>query len=413
MKIYFRFFIFILILACSFRNLEGTYSLKNEESEFFNLAANQSRTLPLQSPLRILFVVGSFPLLPETFIINQITGLIDRGHDIWIYSRNHSKVEKFHADITNYHLLDRTYFGELPEDLADFDIIYCQFGPLGKLFMQIKKEHQLKAKLITCFRGYDLTREINEKGRDIYKDLFREGDLFFPVCEYFKALLIDLGCNPKKIIVHHSGIDLSRFIFQSQFKEKNQEIFQIVSVNRLVEKKGTKYAIEAIDVLKHAYPQIRYTVVGDGELRNKIEKQIKYLGLEGIVKLFGWATQDEVIKILKTANLFILPSVTSRTDGNEEGIPNALKEAMAMGVPVISTNNAGIPELITHGVSGLLVESRDSQGLAKQIKFIIDNSRARRKMILNARLKVEAEFDVNKINDRVVEIFRDLLKKQK
>jgi colanic acid/amylovoran biosynthesis glycosyltransferase len=355
-------------------------------------------------PLKILFALGCFPLLPETFIVNQLTGLIDRGHDIAIYSSHPGQV-KVHPDVERYKLLKRTYYGKLPADIAKYDIILCQFGPLGKKFLKIKEELGLKAKIVTCFRGYDITQEVKEKGKHVYDSLFEKGDLFLPVCDYFKKIMIGLGCPREKIVVHHSAINLDRFAYNNSAKSKN---IRLVSVNRLVAKKGTMYAIKAVASLLKKYPNLQYHIMGDGIMRRQLSRLIAQCRAGHAIKLLGWGNHDEVAKLLKTADIFLLPSLTDRT-GNEEGIPNALKEAMAVGVPVISTHHAGIAELVEHGKSGFLVPPGNAAALADKIEYLIQHQQERTDMGLASRAIVEREYDTDILNDQLIALFYKLL----
>lgn len=357
-----------------------------------------------ERPLKILFVVGCFPLLPETAILNQMTGMIDRGHEVTIFAA-HEGQKKMHPDVMKYELLDHAYFGELPPDLDSYDIILCQFGPLGKKFVKIRKELKLKAKIITCFRGYDITKEVQEKGRHVYDRLFTEGDLFLPVCYYFKDIMVDLGCDPDKIIVHRSAIDLDKFIFRSK---KKGEGISIVSVNRLIPKKGTIYAINAVRTLLKKYPGIRYSIMGDGYLKRRLVSHISKSNVQRNIKLLGWGTQEEVIDLLQTADIFILPSLTA-SDGNEEGIPNALKEAMAVGIPGVSTYHAGIAELVDNGKTGFLVRCANSKDLAQKIEYLIEHPELRMQMGVAGRKRIEEEYETNQLNDRLEAILYKLL----
>lgn len=392
---YKRFYVYVMIIM----SVMSVIGIGNADAEYLY-------TKP-ERPLKILFVVGCFPLLPETFIVNQLTGLIDRGHEIAIYS-SHMGQKKIHPDVLKYGLLNLTSYGQLPFDIASYDIILCQFGPLGKKFIKIKKELGLKAKIVTCFRGYDITQEVQEKGRHVYDTLWKEGDLFLPVCEYFRDVMIDLGCNPNKIIVHHSAIDLDRFAFRS--KKKGSDGISIVSVNRLVPKKGTFYAINAVRALLKKYPTIRYNIMGDGRLKSYLANIIERSGTQRNIKLLGWGTHDDVAELLKTADIFVLPSLTD-SSGNMEGIPNALKEAMAVGIPVVSTYHAGIAELVENGKTGFLVRCGDSRELAQKIEYLLDNPQERARMGVLARKKVEDEYETNTLNDRLIAIFYELLKK--
>src|SRR5947207_9423169 len=122
------------------------------------------------------------------------------------------------------------------------------------------------------------------------------------------------------------------------------------------------------------YPNVRYTIVGDGPERNNLEQLILSLKLHNNIILSGWKTQDEVACLLDQSHIFLLPSIKA-ADGNEEGIPNALKEAMAMGLPVIATHHAGNAELIKDGVSGYLVPQKNTTELFNKMLYLAQHPR--------------------------------------
>ncbi len=408
MRHYIVSFIHKSLLLSIFLNCVSFADLLSKQN---TILAVHNQSQQSNKPMRVLFVVGNFPTLSETFVLNQITGLIDRGHEVFIYTPAKAakgSEDKVHQEIENYHLLERTYYAELPPDLNDFDIIYCQFGPLGKLFLEIKEQYNFSAKLVTCLRGYDLSRYVWYEGERTYDELFKAGDLFLPVCDYFKEKLIKLGCEPEKIIVHHSAIDCSKFTFKPRLLDSKKQTIRIVSVNRVIEKKGTLFAMLAVARLLKKYPNIKYTIIGDGYLYKELAALAKELQIEGKVKLIGSATHDQVIKILDKAHIFILPCKIG-LDHNEEGIPNALKEAMAMGIPVLSTYHSGIVELVDDKKSGFLVPENDINILAEKLEYLVNHPEVWGPMGLAGRKKVEDEFDLEKINDRLVEIFRNLL----
>ena len=126
---------------------------------------------------------------------------------------------------------------------------------------------------------------------------------------------------------------------------------------RLVEKKGLEHAIAAFGLIADRYPDCTYNIVGDGVLRARLTEQIRALGLRRRVILRGWASQPDVIRWMRESSVLVAPSVTAPS-GDEEGIPNALKEAMCLGIPVIATDHAGIPELVQDGITGVLVPER-------------------------------------------------------
>jgi len=406
--------------------------------------------------MRIVFVVNQFPVLSETFVLNQITGLIDRGQAVDIYAARIDHISKVHPDVEKYRLLERTFSGcgAMPADpflrvlkglrllLANcrknplallrslnvfkygkqaaslrllytavaflgngpYDIIHCQFGTLGTRGIVLRDIVAPRAKLITSFRGYDISRQVEQAGDGVYNRLFAVGDFFLPNCEYFKHRLLKLGCNPKKIVVHRSGIDCSRFSFTLRDLDSDR-LIRITTVGRLVEKKGIEYSIRAIGKLAKANQNIEYNIIGNGPLREDLQQLIQELDVSDRVKLLGWKQQEEIIETLNNSQLFVAPSVTAK-DGDQDAPVNVLKEAMAMGLPIISTNHGGIPELVENGISGYLVPERDPDAIAERLSYLIEHPQVWPKMSLAGRAQVEQHYDVNKLNDQLVELYQ-------
>lgn len=359
---------------------------------------------------RFLYVFDKFPWYTKSIIVNQITGLLDRGHEVNIYSRKKKSYEFIEDKIIEYNLLDKTIYETIPyKNLNSYDAIICQYGSEGKIFAKLKKKYNFRGKLVTCIRGGDITSK-KELGDNLYNELFSVGDLFLPVCEYFKARLIALGCPFKKIAVLHSAIDSNQFAFKKRFLNNPFETINIVTVCRLYEEKAIDFVIRAIVEVKKKYKDfhIHYTVVGNGPEYDKLKTLIKKLSLEMDVDLLGWKSQEDIVRILDQSHIFVLPSVTA-IRGAQEGIPNALKEAMAMGLPVISTYHAGIPELVEDGVSGILVPERELSSLIAALSYLIENSSLWAKMGEAGRKKVEKEFESVLINNQFFEIMSELL----
>ncbi|MGD1913662.1 MAG: glycosyltransferase [Rivularia sp. (in: cyanobacteria)] len=403
--------------------------------------------------MRIAFIVTFFPALSETFILNQITGLIDRGYEVDIYADDSRKELKVHPDVEKYSLINRTYYNDIPTNkllrllngirllLANFhknpivllrslnffkygknaislrllymailmqhqkqsyNIIHCHFGYNGLAGVILRDIGAIQGKVITTFHGIDVTNYVKNKGERAYDLLFQLGNIFSPVSELWKRRLIELGCNGD-IIVHRMGIDCSKFSFIAR-KLRANGVVQIVTIARLVEKKGVEYAIRAIAKLASSKTNLNYTIVGDGPLKESLQQLIKELGVDRIVTFVGLKQQQEVIEILKNSDIMLAPSVTS-FDGDREGIPVVLMETMAMGLPIISTLHSGIPELVENGVSGFLTPERDVDALAEKLNYLVENPEIWNNMGAAGRAFVEEHYNIDKLNDKLVEIY--------
>ncbi len=256
----------------------------------------------------------------------------------------------------------------------------------------LKKKYNLP--MIVSFRGKDATAyPRKKKNRKKLQQIFSEGDLFLPVCHHLKNRLIDLGCPEEKIKVLYGGVDVDRFKFKPRKMPANGKV-HFIGVGRFVPKKGFDILIEAFAVLKKEYPKIKLTLIGEGDLKNRYYQLILKNELTG-VKIRSWVDYQKIQKQLYQSHIFCAPSFTERS-GNQEGIPNTLKEAMATGMPVISTYHAGIPELVQHGKSGLLVKERSVEELANAMKWLIEHPETWSQFGENARKKIEIDFNQRK-----------------
>ena len=401
--------------------------------------------------MRIAFLPGVFPMLSETPVLNQITGLVKRGHDVDIFGDRPKTESPYHPSIDALHLLKHAWYrpglpagtlsrwrrsvellrslkgadrrallrsmniirfgtraatGRLPLQTAQFlpvrhyDIIQAGFGEQGLKALRMKRVGAIGGKLVTAFRGADISRHVASRGDAVYRRLFREGDLFLPVSQVFQQRLESLGCPPDKISVHRTGIDLARFQFSPQ---RPGGSLRIVSIGRLVEKKGIEDGLKAIARLQASGLDLSYTIVGDGPLRSSLETLAKNLGVRA--GFSGVVEQEKVSGHLAESDILLTPSVRA-ANGDEEGIPNVIKEAMALGRPVVSTRHSGIPELVEEGVTGFLAAERDAEGLARAIRHLTEHPEIWPAIQEAARRKIEREYDIEKLNDQLVEYYK-------
>ena len=411
--------------------------------------------------MRIAFIVDQFPTLSETFILNQITGLIDRGHEVDIYCDRPGNILKMHPEVEKYQLLQCTHYTPIPTiviwrflkgivlalinfwkapqiiiesfkflkydcvrygEFAEFlkplylvipflnqlpyDIIHCHYGRNGLKGILLKDLGVTDGKIAVAFHGNDISRYLLVHGEDIYSYLFKRADLFLPISYLWKKKLIALGCHPDKVAVHHMGIDCHKFM-PAAYQDNHRGQILIVSIARLVEKKGLFYGIQAVAQLLEKHPQLQYFIIGDGVLKPELEKQIKQLKVSEQIKLLGWREQQEVQAITAQADIVLAPSVTS-CKGDREGIPVSLMEAMAQEIPVISTYHSGIPELVEDGISGYLVKEKEAASLAIKLENLITQPELRQQMGEAGRSKIINDHNIELLCDRLMQIYDQL-----
>jgi colanic acid/amylovoran biosynthesis glycosyltransferase len=411
--------------------------------------------------MKIAFVVGSFPEISETFILDQITGLIDRGHDVEIFPESRSKGSLVHPDVFRYNLFEKTnYTPRMPakrikqwvkgfylfasnlhrDPMAllrflnkfrndrrnvnlkmlyfivpflgrgPFDIVQAHFGPNGIRALKIRKAGAFAGKVITTFHGFDVSQYLQGHGNSIYSELYNDGDLFLPISDFWKRRLIATGCPAERTKVHRMGINLKKLSYRERKVYEGEDII-VLSIARLVEKKGIEFAIRAVAKVSRKYPRLKYKIVGTGALYDQLRELVQDLGQSDSVEFLGPQTKERVFDLLYEASIFVAPSVTSRS-GDMEGIPVAIMEAMAVGLPVLSTWHSGIPELVQDGVSGFLVTERDSDALGEKLEYLVEHPNKWAEMGRAGRAHVEEKYDIEKLNDRLVKLFENLLDKK-
>ena len=412
--------------------------------------------------MRIAFFVSRFPKLSEQFILNQVTGLLDRGHDVEILATLPGDSSDLHPEFAHYGLGDRTHYQfESPNQRLRhrmrrvfhglrllstctapqrrallpainvlehgraalsfsllfsaaqlmsrprFDIAHCHFGQAGLAAVRLRQLGVLTGKLVTTFYGTDISKFLRTEGAAAYRPLIQHGDLFVCITDDMRSRLVSAGFPPERIQKVAVGIDLSAFAMRVRRLEPGEPV-RLLTVARLVEKKGLETSIMAVAAVLRSHPNLRYRIVGDGPLRASIERLIAELGLGRHVELAGWMTQRQVREEFDASHIFVLASQTAE-DGDEEGLPGVLKEAQAMGLPVVSTRHAGIPEGVLDGRSGFLVPERDAAALADRLRCLIDHPERWAEMGRAGRAFMEAHADIETLNDRLVQLYGGLL----
>jgi colanic acid/amylovoran biosynthesis glycosyltransferase len=224
----------------------------------------------------------------------------------------------------------------------------------------------LKIPLIVHFRGADATvseayARYSSLNHWIYfrrrEALKTEARLFITVSKFIKDKILEQGFPEDRIVAHYHGVDIKKFKPDPEVLRKPIVLF----VGRLTEKKGCEYLIQAMARVQEQRPDIELVLIGDGPLKANLEvlaaqklKRFQFLGVQPSAVVKDW---------MNCASLLVAPSITA-LQGDSEGLPNVVLEAQAMGLPVVSTTHAGIPEAVIHGETGFLAPERDAQSLA-------------------------------------------------
>lgn len=406
--------------------------------------------------MKIAFIVDVFPTLSETFILNQITGLLDLGHELDIYAYHKGVAPKVHDEVKLYDLLNRSYtpdisairswprlkaiwligtnFHKNPAAVLkslnalrysrdalrlrllpicfqhfnrnSYDIIHCHYGPNGNLGVLLKELGGIKGKVVTMFHGYDIRLAL-VYGASIYAHLQNKGDCFLSISKYSRLQLEKFGFDSRKVVDQPVGIDLNKFPLRQD--EQNIPLnheggIKILTVARLVKEKGIEYGITSIHKLvkSNSKVKVRYSIIGEGILKEQLKKLVARLNLVDVVEFLGAMSHVHISKQMRDAHIFLIPSVA-------EVLPVTLMEAQAVGLPVVATDVGGIDEIVSDGKSGFLVPPHNAGALATKLEYLISHPEIWLEMGRCGRKIVEERYDIEKLNQRLVNIYNALL----
>jgi colanic acid/amylovoran biosynthesis glycosyltransferase len=403
--------------------------------------------------MRVACLVFAFPTISETFILDQITGLIDLGCEVEIFAAKPEAAASVHPEVGEYGLMKLRHVPMMPESYVRrpfqairlaatggpglgwphlrslnvlrygppaaslrlffetmafahrprFDVIHCHFGPNGVRGLDLCDTGALQGKkLITSFYGYDVSEFPQQKRRNFYAKLFARGDLFLALSREMKRKLTQLGCPAERIQVHPLGVNPA--LFAPKPGRQSSHSVRILTIGRMVPKKGMECALKAIATLAGEHSNIEYAIVGDGPLRAHLEGLARSLGIMNIVRFAGWEPRPGVVKALSRTDILLAPSVTAES-GDREGTPVVIMEALACGVPVVSTQHAGIPEVVDDGVSGFLVPERQPEALALALERLVRDPELRESMGARGRAAMRDRHDIRKLNENLMGIY--------
>jgi len=402
--------------------------------------------------MRVLYLLQSFPVISETFILSQIAGLIDRGVDVRLVAATPSGQTVGHRLIADYALDKRVSY--LTESLRPTwgrslkqvwrqpilagrstqpwrfgrkamnrvllnlsagwlaqgvdrrpDAVVAHFGPTGDLAVCMRAMGVFTAPLAVPIHGMDIASPLHA-GRRLYPRLRRGAELMLPISARWEAELLRDGYDRQRVRVHHVGVRVRPPADRPS--SKSDRPLRLLSVCRFVEKKGLADAVEAVGRLVHeAGLDLRYTLIGDGPEAGRLRARAEALDITDRLNFTGYQSQEQIQQQYQEHDLLLAPSVTA-ANGDQEGIPTVLMEAMAAGLVPVSTVHSGIPELVEDGVSGRLVPEHAPVALADAIMALAKDRKAWGAMKRAAWEKVHAEFNIERLNDRLVKLLNEM-----
>lgn len=381
--------------------------------------------------MKLLLVTGRFPVRSETFIYRKCVALANRGHDVTMLTRRDGEwrlypdalppsvtVEVMPADTSlrvpqvllgslaraakyashsprgAVHLWNdarrdsstwaREFLRYLPFVDRKVDIVHFEFLSLGAMYPNVRR--YIDCPVVVSCRGQDLhTLELRsaEERRPAINCL-QQADAIHCVSDEMANEVVRIIGPRKNIFVNRPAVDTDSI---RERPASNGGPLKLLATGRLVWKKGLDYLLAALARVARAGIDFKMEILGDGELKDSLQFSISDLGLDHHVTLVGGVSSAAVLARLQSADIFVLPSV-------EEGISNAVLEAMATGLPIVTTDAGGMAEAVTDGVEGFVVRVRDIHALASRIEGLARDAPLRLRMGTAARARALKDFSL-------------------
>lgn len=309
------------------------------------------------------------------------------------------------------HLTGRDNYFQSIIKKRNIQLVHAHFGHNGVQALRLKRHIKPHIPFLTTFYGADLSnRHMVDPLRESYKRLFQEGEMFLVEGNHMKTLLVGLGCPPEKIVIQRIAIPLKTITYKEREPNTHGPV-QLLFCGRFIEKKGLIYALEAVKRIWNDYKfkNLHFCVIGDGELKAEIEAYIDTHNMREYVELPGFLSYSQYLSKVDAAHIFIHPSVTASDGDSEGGAPTTILEAQAVGLPVISTLHADIPNIVVPGESALLSKERDIDHLTQNLLHLLNNPQIWASMGKKGRAFVEEFHDIEKEVPKLEEKYTRLL----
>jgi colanic acid/amylovoran biosynthesis glycosyltransferase len=272
-----------------------------------------------------------------------------------------------------FHFLRRLWFKQIadrpwqisPAEIREIErvlketkaqLLHIYFGHIAVLLRPLIREWQ-KPSLVS-FHGADVLVDMQKPAyRHATEEMLSLVRRVLVRSDSLRQAVIDLGCAPGKIEIQRAGIPLADFPFRERSIPDDGR-WRLLQAGRLIEKKGLKTSLRAFARFRKEFPVATLTIAGDGPQLEELQSLARGLQIDRAVDFAGFVAQEELRELFYSSHIFLHPSETGR-DGNQEGVPNSMLEAMASGLPVFATRHGGIPEAVDNNISGILVNEGD------------------------------------------------------
>jgi colanic acid/amylovoran biosynthesis glycosyltransferase len=273
---------------------------------------------------------------------------------------------------------------------TDAKLLHIYFGQIAVHLLPLIQAWRYPS--VVSFHGADVMVDLDKPAyRAATLRMLEAVKLVLVRSESLARELHHLGCPPGKIRIQRTGIPVDEIPFQPRVWPRDGA-WKLVQAGRLIEKKGLPVSLRAFSRFAARYPKATFTIAGEGPLREELEKEASRLGLAEKVGFSGFLSQIALRELFYRSHLFLHPSGIG-SDGNQEGVPNSMLEAMASGLPVFATAHGGIPEAIRHRESGILVAEGDANALSEELLRATQNPTALATMARKGAEAVTTRFE--------------------
>ncbi len=270
------------------------------------------------------------------------------------------------------------------------DLVHAYYGHKAAGYLPMLKEWG--GPFIVSFHGVDVAKDMDKpEHRAAIGEVFERSELVLARSQSLLERVAALGCPREKLRLNRTPIPMDHLPAAVRTPPADGA-WKLVQACRLIAKKGLMTAITAMRLIVERYPRATFVICGTGPQEEKLHAAIAEAGLGQNVLLPGWLPQSELLEHYRTAHVFLHPSELTK-EGDQEGIPNSMLEAMATGLPVMATKHGGIPEAVTDGLDGLLVSEKDAPALAAAVMRTFDDPALLSRMSRNAAQSVRASFE--------------------